>query len=413
MFTDQRWVDFVPSFFEHYILKDPGYNVAYWNLHGRELRAESDGYLVDGAPLRFFHFSGFDPRRPWLLSKHQGERPRVLLSERPVLAAICDDYRLRLEAHGATANGKQPYGWGRLPSGLPLTPRMRRLYWDAVVEAEQGKGPEPPGPFDVDHPDAFVRWLNTPSRRGPRGVSRFLFSIYEERPDLRVAFPDVSGRDAGAFANWVTSDGMRQEEIPEELLPRREPPASELGDADGGGRRQHRRLLPRRAGDRRSCATAGSRGRGRGDSVVDQDLRCDAQPPVPSVRGSALRRRGVRHQRRVRQRRQHAEIRGATSGPSSSGAGTPRAIGSGKSKTSPRACTVRSSSSMKCGRPPLSSTRRFGALAGSRCSRSRCPFRYRSTLRRWTAPTSDCRTRSRSCSSSTSSASSNARIRSA
>jgi len=227
MFTDQRWVDFVPSFFEHYILKDPGYNVAYWNLHGRELRAGNDGYLVDGAPLRFFHFSGFDPRKPWLLSKHQGERPRVLLSERPVLAAICDDYRQRLEAYGATANGRQPYGWGRLPSGQPLTPRMRRLYWDAIVEAEQGKGPEPPGPFDVDHPDAFVRWLNTPTRRGPRGVSRFLFSIYEERPDLRVAFPDVGGRDAGAFANWVTSDGIRQEEIPEELLPRRELPASD------------------------------------------------------------------------------------------------------------------------------------------------------------------------------------------
>ena len=39
MFTDQRWVDFVPSFFDHHILKDPGYNVAYWNLHGREVGA--------------------------------------------------------------------------------------------------------------------------------------------------------------------------------------------------------------------------------------------------------------------------------------------------------------------------------------------------------------------------------------
>ena len=37
MFTDQRWVDFVPSLFDHLILKDPGCNVAYWNLHGREL----------------------------------------------------------------------------------------------------------------------------------------------------------------------------------------------------------------------------------------------------------------------------------------------------------------------------------------------------------------------------------------
>ncbi len=81
MFTDQRWVDFVPSFFDHHILKDPGYNVAYWNLHGREVRAEGDRYLVNGEPLKFFHFSGFDSRRSWLLSKHQG-RPAARAPER-------------------------------------------------------------------------------------------------------------------------------------------------------------------------------------------------------------------------------------------------------------------------------------------------------------------------------------------
>ena len=38
MFTDQRVVDFVPALFTHHILKDPGCNVAYWNLHGAEPR---------------------------------------------------------------------------------------------------------------------------------------------------------------------------------------------------------------------------------------------------------------------------------------------------------------------------------------------------------------------------------------
>ena len=32
-FTDQRWVDFVPGLFPNYIVRDPGFNVAYWNLH--------------------------------------------------------------------------------------------------------------------------------------------------------------------------------------------------------------------------------------------------------------------------------------------------------------------------------------------------------------------------------------------
>ena len=47
MFTDQRWIDFVPSLFDHHILKDPSYNVAYWNLHERDLQWDGTRYLVE------------------------------------------------------------------------------------------------------------------------------------------------------------------------------------------------------------------------------------------------------------------------------------------------------------------------------------------------------------------------------
>lgn len=61
-FTDQKWIDLVPSFFDnYYILKHPGYNVSTWNLSHRCIDRNSDGvYLVNGMPLRFFHFSGVD-----------------------------------------------------------------------------------------------------------------------------------------------------------------------------------------------------------------------------------------------------------------------------------------------------------------------------------------------------------------
>ncbi len=57
-----------------HLVKDVTVNVAYWNLGPRRLTASGGGYLVNGEPLTFFHFSGYDPRRPWLLSRHGGPR---------------------------------------------------------------------------------------------------------------------------------------------------------------------------------------------------------------------------------------------------------------------------------------------------------------------------------------------------
>lgn len=62
VFTDQKWIDMVPSFFDnYYILKHPGYNVSTWNLSHRIVTKNANGdYSVNGYPLRFFHFSGVD-----------------------------------------------------------------------------------------------------------------------------------------------------------------------------------------------------------------------------------------------------------------------------------------------------------------------------------------------------------------
>lgn len=62
MFTDQKWADLIPCFFENYfIIRHPGYNVCTWNLTQRHLEISPHGEItVDGEPLYFFHFSGFD-----------------------------------------------------------------------------------------------------------------------------------------------------------------------------------------------------------------------------------------------------------------------------------------------------------------------------------------------------------------
>lgn len=67
---DQRWLDLAPCFVPGlHLLRDPGCNVAYWNLPDRRLEASGDGWQIDGTRLRFFHFSGFDPLRPEEISR--------------------------------------------------------------------------------------------------------------------------------------------------------------------------------------------------------------------------------------------------------------------------------------------------------------------------------------------------------
>ncbi len=62
LFTDQKWGDMIPALFEFAkIVRDPVYNVATWNLATRKITGnEKDGWKVNGKPLAFYHFTGFD-----------------------------------------------------------------------------------------------------------------------------------------------------------------------------------------------------------------------------------------------------------------------------------------------------------------------------------------------------------------
>jgi hypothetical protein len=158
--TDQRATDYIPSLFDHHLLKDPGCSAAYWNLHERPLTRVDGRVLARNVPLRFFQFSGFDPRTPWLLSRHQGERPRIVTGEHPVVAALCADYAAALERAGFTASSQRRYGWDVSASGIEMSRQIRRLYYAALAAAERGGAAEPPDPFDPSRAEAFTAWLH-------------------------------------------------------------------------------------------------------------------------------------------------------------------------------------------------------------------------------------------------------------
>jgi len=160
LFVDQRWVDFVPSLFPHLILRDETVNVAYWNLHGRMLTWDG-GYRVNGEPLRFFHFSGFDPRHPHVFTSHWPPRhtlPRISLGGSAALARLCREYGERLVAHGYLECIRTPYGFARAADGRMLEVQTRRRWREDLLSFEEGIGPEPPDPFDPGSFAAFERW---------------------------------------------------------------------------------------------------------------------------------------------------------------------------------------------------------------------------------------------------------------
>jgi hypothetical protein len=71
VYYDQRWLDLLPVLFDGvHILRDPGVNIAYWNLEERDVTIDGTTVRAQGGPARLFHFSGFDPMRPLQVSRH-------------------------------------------------------------------------------------------------------------------------------------------------------------------------------------------------------------------------------------------------------------------------------------------------------------------------------------------------------
>ena len=126
--TDQKWMDYAPVYLgsDLCIVRQPGVNLAHWNLDERKLARAEGGYTVNGEPLLLFHFSGFDFKAD-LLTRHVGAdaQQRYLDATATELAAA---YRAAVRANGYEAHIGLPYRYNRYDNGQPVTGLHRRLY---------------------------------------------------------------------------------------------------------------------------------------------------------------------------------------------------------------------------------------------------------------------------------------------
>ena len=206
-FVDQRWMDLAMGYFAPVVLRDPGMNVAWWNLASRRVAWDGGTYAVDGRPLRFFHFSGYDPAAPWLVSSHQGRLPRVRMAGDPALQRITGEYAAALRASGYESWSTEPYALDHTPGGLQLTPLIRTTYRNALIHAERAGVPRPPNPF-TDGDTEFVRWLAHPDEEapGPAPAPLLGHSLWRSSPDLQMRFRDIHGQDSAAFRTWLKTE---------------------------------------------------------------------------------------------------------------------------------------------------------------------------------------------------------------
>ena len=211
IFTDQRWMDLSPVFVERpFILRHPGYNVAYWNLVHRTVEQGPDGtWWSNGLPLAFFHFSGIKPEDPTLFSKHQD---RFTIETLGPVAQLCDEYRAKVLANGWLTHNKIPYAYGTFGDGRKILDAMRRWVLDAIDDERLPKDkPLRLGSTFFDAPDETTF-------AGGRQLTRFAHQFWRDRVDLRGAFNLNDSNGFDGYVAWFCEGAAAREGVAAELI---------------------------------------------------------------------------------------------------------------------------------------------------------------------------------------------------
>lgn len=152
LFVDQRWCDHVPALFDKVkVVRDPGYNVASWNLSRRTVSVEKDGrILVNGSPLRFWHFTKLGPLGDVMTKKYAGDNFPV--------------YEI--------------WAWYKRQVAEVTEPGIPERYWAYGAYADGA-------PIEKSHR-----------------------VLYRQRPDLQAAYPDPFRAGAGTYKAWLEQEGV-------------------------------------------------------------------------------------------------------------------------------------------------------------------------------------------------------------
>ena len=125
LFTDQKWINFAPVFFDGVaIIKSSRHNFATWNLTTRRMTGSfATGFEVDGEPLGFYHFTGFDSGAHRIMAIKNA-------SASPAVQELITWYEGEIAVADRDPISEWPWAFGRFSDGTPIEFGHRRLYRD-------------------------------------------------------------------------------------------------------------------------------------------------------------------------------------------------------------------------------------------------------------------------------------------
>lgn len=155
LFTDQKWVNFAPVFFDGVaIVKSSRHNVATWNLTTRRMTGSFEtGFVVDGEPLGFYHFTGFDSGAHRIMAIKNA-------SASPAVQELIAWYEREIAIADRDPISEWPWAFGRYSDGTPIEPTHRWFYRD-----NRDLQRAFPDPYDASADrQGYLGWCNSEGR---------------------------------------------------------------------------------------------------------------------------------------------------------------------------------------------------------------------------------------------------------
>lgn len=153
MYVDQIWLDLVPILFSNvHLIAHPGANIAYWNIHEKELSIIDDKIHVNGLPALFFHLSGWKIDSPSRLSTFAYS---TTPQNAEILSRLGGQYEKRLLTAKVLDFKKLPYGHACFTNGKQILEWMREIYYKQATKGDLLT----PSPFDTPSTFSFSRYI--------------------------------------------------------------------------------------------------------------------------------------------------------------------------------------------------------------------------------------------------------------